>query len=112
LDDAKVDVENVPFDETAGARYTVAYDVVQGNAGGFRETSIIQRRRDGGICHDKIVAKLVERFRRDTGPDMLRDHVEGQCSQPPSGAHAGKVLAGMDHNVTSIGGRIHVYSNP
>ena len=54
----------------------MANDVVDGCAYGFGKSPVIERRRDGVVVENEIMAERIQRFRRYTGHNMRRDEVE------------------------------------
>jgi hypothetical protein len=107
-DDAEIDIQNVTVNQNPRAGDAVANDMVQRNASGFGKTVIIERSWDRFPRNDEIVTKSIKLLRRHADSDMLTDHIENFCSQLPSGAHAGEILAGVNCYSALIGVDIHI----
>ena len=86
-DDGDVDIDDVAIDQLLRPRNAVADHMVDRGADRFRKAAIIERRRNGVMGDDVIVAQLVQRLGGDARHDMRCDEIQRLGGQMPGAAH-------------------------
>ena len=93
MNDGDVNIDNIAVFQCLIVGYAVADDVIHGRADRFGEAAIVQTCRNGLLLvDDELVANPVQFLGGHAGPDMLGNHIEHVCGQPPGYAHMSLLL--------------------
>ena len=103
-----IDVQDVAVHQPPLARDTVADDVVDRGADGFRIATVIQRRGNGAVVVHEFVAQHIELPGGDAGFDMVGDHIQRLGSETPGGAHPREILRIMEEYPPPIRPAVHL----
>ena len=116
LDHCDVDVDHVARLELLVARNSVADDVIDGSADGFRKRRIARwrviERRGHGALHvdDVVVTDAVELGSRHARADVGRHDIEHLCGEAAGDAHGFDISGGFDGNGHGSDGRAEAVS--
>ena len=96
--DRDIDVQNVAVADCLLARNAVADNMVKRNAGGLRESLVIQRCRYGAMGLDEVVANPVKVTGGRASHNMRGDHVKHTGGKPAGSPHSGKTALIMNNH--------------